>query len=677
MTISNQQKKSSLYLVTWLVLLSVTLVFSGYGAFTYLSQQERLEDGIIGQTRESAERLAGTLAPYLEAYQVNEYDKLVSHEVRTHNHTALSAIVVEDYKMGRILGQKAYISGWRRFSGGAISVEGENASEQTLMRDGVFYRTERPITGPTGEVLGLVHVYANDADLRKRSSDLLMQIVVTMLVMLLVLSLVLILLLRHLFIRPLKALAEAVAEQDSSGLPKLVEAISPYREISVLTDAIRQMLETISSTQLQLQQEHRNLENIVEGTRAGTWMWNVQTGETHFNERWAGILGYQLSELEPVSIETWVAMVHPADLAESEKQLQRHFSGEVDFYECEARMRHKDGHWIWVIDRGRVATWTPDGKPLEMFGTHLEITEAKEKTEQLELAASVYRQAHEGIMVLNDKGLILDVNEAFTRITGYTKEEAVGLPPTLMNSGDQDAEFYREIWKELKQQGYWSGEVWNKRKNGERYPELLSVSQVSTGQLTTHYVALFSDITDIKAYEEQLKHIAHYDMLTGLPNRVLLFDRLGRALEHTRREKRDLAVFFIDLDGFKEVNDEHGHDAGDFLLVEIAKRLGSVMRSEDTLARLGGDEFVAVLPGVRDKAQLTPILERMLQEMNRPVVMKEGTQLKVSASIGVSLFAGQYEISVNQLVSQADQAMYQAKLQGKNSFCFSEGIDAA
>lgn len=547
------QKKSSLYLITLLVVISAGLVFSGYGAYTYHWQQEQLEHEIIGQTEESAVRLAGTLANYIESYQVNEYDKLVAHEIRTHNHSALSAIVVDDYKMGEITGQKVYTSGWERTADGVVSIEAEAASANKLIRHNSYF-AELNISGSSGDALGQVRVYASDRELKKRSLALLMQIVGSMLVLLLVLSLVLILLLKHLFIRPLRTLAEAVDQQDGSSIPQLVEPVSPYREISQLTDAMGQMLRTISQTQQELQREHEYLENIVEGTRAGTWSWNIQTGETVYNERWAEMVGYTLGELEPVSIETWQSLSHPDDLERSAQLLEKHFSGEDDFYECEVRMRHKDGHWIWVQDRGRVASWQADGQPLEMYGTHLEITEVKE-------------------------------------------------------------------------------------------------------------------------YQEQLQRIAHYDMLTGLPNRVLLFDRLGLALEHTRKERRDLAVFFIDLDGFKEVNDEHGHDAGDFLLVEIANRLASVLRAEDTLARLGGDEFVAVLPGIRGRDQLEPILNRMLQEMNRPVVMPEGTELKVTASIGVSLFAGERDLGVNQLVTLADQAMYQAKMQGKNSFCFSNSLD--
>lgn len=545
---SVSKKKSALYLITLLVVVSTGLVFSGYGAYTYHWQKEQLEREIIGQTEESAARLSGTLASYIESYQVNDYDKHVAHEIRTHNHSALSAIVVDDYKMGEITGQKVYTSGWQRTPEGVVSIEDEAASSSRLQGRNV-YLAELEITSSAGEPLGRVRVYADDRALRNRSQALLVQIVVSMLALLLVLTLVLVLLLKQLFIRPLRALAETVDQQGHKGIPKLVGPVSPFREMSQLTDAMEQMLQTISRTQQELQQEHEYLENIVEGTRAGTWSWNIQTGATVFNERWAGMIGYTLAELEPVSIDTWLSLIHPDDLSRSEVLLKKHFSGENDYYECEVRMRHKQGHWIWVQDRGRVASWQPDGQPLEMYGTHL-------------------------------------------------------------------------------------------------------------------------DITEIKEYQDQLRQIAHYDMLTGLPNRVLLFDRLGYALEKMRQEHRDLAVFFIDLDGFKEVNDNHGHDAGDFLLKEIARRLSSVMRVEDTLARLGGDEFVAVLPGIRGRDQLEPILNRMLQEMNRVVVMIDGTELKVTASIGVGLYAGEQDVSVNQLVTQADQAMYQAKMQGKNSYCF-------
>lgn len=551
---SAHQKKSSLHLITLLVIMSAALVFSGYGVFTYHWQQERLEREIIGQMQESALRLSGTLVHYIESYQVNEYDKLVEHEIQTRNHSALSAIAVDDFKMGEITGQGVYTSGWKRTPEGILAFDGVVSSESPIS-PGYLYTSEVDITGPEGDLIGRVRVYASDKELKSRSFGLLVQIAVSMLVLSLVLSLVLILLLKHLFIRPLKALAEAVDSGEGASVPQLLEPVSPYREISQLTDAMSQMLRTIGQTQLELQREHEYLENIVEGTRAGTWSWNIQTGKTVFNERWAEMLGYTLKELEPVSIETWLSFVHPEDLPHSEKLLKQHFSGELEYYECEVRMRHRDGHWIWVQDRGRVASWQ-NGQPLEMYGTHLEITEIKE-------------------------------------------------------------------------------------------------------------------------YQEQLRHIAHYDMLTGLPNRLLLFDRLGFALEHTRQERRDLAVFFIDLDGFKEVNDEHGHDAGDFLLIEIASRLTNVLRAEDTLARLGGDEFVAVLPGIRGRDQLEPILKRMLVEMNRPVIMDDNTALKVTASIGISLFDGSRDLGVNQLVTQADQAMYQAKMQGKNSYCFADSSDAA
>lgn len=680
------RKPSSLFLITCLVVLSAALVFSLYGAVTYNSQHEQLTQSIIAETEESAERLAVTLAGYIAAYRVNDYDRLVAHEVRTRHHAALSAIVVQDERMAEVLGRDYYFSGWERVRPEETLADGQPLADdavRSLQVDSLadipaarqsFYQAVRPVVGADGDILGQVYVFAHDASLRQRSDALLLQIALSMLALLLVLSLVLILLLRHLFVRPLTRLAQTVAHMDGQSFPARLNPVSPYREISLLTDSISQMLQTIRLTQLELQREHRNLDNIVRGTRAGTWRWNIPSGEVEFNARWAQMLGYTLEELKPHTIDTWLSRVHPADRKNAEQLLEQHFSGKSDFYAVDLRMQHKAGHWIWVQDRGQVARWNKAGEPVEMFGTHMDITDTRRKTEQLELAASVYRNAHEGIMVLSDQGEILDVNNAFTRITGYSQEEAVGQTTHLLRADQQGDEFYRELWHTLRHQGFWSGEVWRRRKNGEIYPELLSISQVSSDQDVPHYVALFSDISAIKAYEDQLKKVAHFDVLTGLPNRAQLFERLGQQISLQQRRRQELALCFIDLDGFKAVNDSFGHDAGDLLLVTIARRLSAVLRAEDILARLGGDEFVAVLPGIRNRSDLQPVLERMLDEVNLPVITPEGETLQVSASIGISLMHAEHEYGEARLLKLADDAMYQAKQQGKNKFCFSQDL---
>ena len=550
--------------------------------------------------------------------------------------------------------------------------------------------------------------------------------------------------------------------------------------------------------EISLADERRRLEHVIEGTGVGTWEWNVQTGETRFNEHWAEIIGYRLNQLVPVSIDTWVRHTHPDDLGRSEAILKRHFAGEVEYYECEARMRHRDGHWVWVLDRGRVFEWTDGGDPLWMYGTHLDITERKLTEQRLResedrlrmagrssydllyewhvdtgrlewfsdidvelgfepgkignkrqawlalihpddlekmhdsverqrqsvdpvdhqyrirradgsyrlwrdkavpvlddadrpskwvgvctditelhtaeerqrLAAAVFNHAHEGILVTDSNARIIDVNHAFTGITGYTREEALGRNPSFLGSGRQDVGFYRVMWQTLTERGHWSGEIWNRRKDGRVYAEHLSITAICDAQgRVERYVALFSDITTLKEQQSKLERIAYYDALTDLPNRVMLGDRLQQAMRHAERTGTTLAVVYLDLDGFKAINDAHGHAVGDAVLVELAARLADSLRDDDTLARLGGDEFVAILADLDEHGDCAGLLPRMLEAAARPLNVGR-LQFNVSGSLGVALYPQAEALDADQLLRQADHAMYQAKLAGKNRYVF-------
>ncbi|MEH8136735.1 diguanylate cyclase domain-containing protein, partial [Aeromonas veronii] len=290
--------------------------------------------------------------------------------------------------------------------------------------------------------------------------------------------------------------------------------------------------------------ERSRLSAILEGTRVGTWEWNVQSGETVFNEEWARIVGYKLQELEPISIVTWAKLTHPGDLQKSEQLLKQYFAGELPFYECEARMRHKDGHWIWVLDRGKVGKWDRDGKPLIMYGTHQDISRSRQ-------------------------------------------------------------------------------------------------------ELDTYH------------------HRAHHDVLTGLPNRVLLGDRIQQALALAERENAHLAVLFMDLDGFKSVNDTHGHGAGDVVLKTVARRLLRCIRASDTLARVGGDEYVALLQHVSDEQEALKKASLFISEVRRPIPLPAGGEARISISVGIALYP-QHGTTIEVLSEHADQAMYQVKKGSKN-----------
>lgn len=292
----------------------------------------------------------------------------------------------------------------------------------------------------------------------------------------------------------------------------------------------------------------------------------------------------------------------------------------------------------------------------------------REQARRLELAASVFASAREGIIITDRKGDIADVNQAFTKITGWTRDEIVGKNPRVLKSGRQGADFYQAMWSALTQQGHWEGEVWNRDKAGKEYAEMLAISAVrDTDGEVSHYVALISDITSQKESEQRLRRLAHFDALTGLPNRTLLADRLEQALGRARRTGKPVAVALIDLDGFKEVNDRHGHEAGDALLVTIARRMKACMRTHDTIARMGGDEFIAVIGELDDHDEIRRPMARLLAALSEPVELESGT-VQVAGSIGVSFYPQAGPIEPEQLIRQADQAMYTVKQAGKNGY---------
>jgi diguanylate cyclase (GGDEF)-like protein/PAS domain S-box-containing protein len=342
----------------------------------------------------------------------------------------------------------------------------------------------------------------------------------------------------------------------------------------------------------------------------------------------------------------------------------------------EDRFERANGSVQWL--RWEVRPWrTGDGAIGGIIIFSEDITQRKQAEERLRVAASVFTHSREGILITDIDGNILDVNDTFTRITGYGREEVLGCNPRLLSSGLHGREFYAEMWRTIKETGQWSGEIWNRHKNGEIYAEMLTIDALFNEMGDTwQYVALFSDISVLKEHERKLEHVAHYDILTGLPNRALLADRLHQAMAQSRRRDQPLAVAFIDLDGFKAVNDLHGHEVGDQLLTALACRMKQALRNGDTLARLGGDEFVAVLLDMGEIDLRAHVLNRLLEAVREPTVLGD-LVLQVSASLGVTFYPQARDVDADLLLRQADHAMYQAKLAGRNCFhVFDAGNDS-
>lgn len=285
------------------------------------------------------------------------------------------------------------------------------------------------------------------------------------------------------------------------------------------------------------------------------------------------------------------------------------------------------------------------------------------------LMGRVFENAGEGVMITAVDGTIVSVNQSFCQYTGYAAEEVLGRQPNILHSGRQGDAFYRHMWQSLQQEGQWEGEIWNRRKDGKNYLEWLSISAIRNGEGNpTHYVAVFSDITSEKENEKRLYQLAHYDQLTELPNRMLFLDRLKQGLSRARRNNRRVAVMFLDLDGFKPVNDRFGHQVGDELLRQIAKRLSDTLRASDTVSRFGGDEFTVAIPDLGHNDDIAHVAQKITEAVAQPCTI-DGKEVAVTTSIGISLYPDDGD-NGDMLISCADLAMYEAKKVGKNNYRF-------
>ncbi|MDD1615610.1 MAG: PAS/PAC sensor-containing diguanylate cyclase/phosphodiesterase [Methylococcaceae bacterium NSP1-2] len=329
----------------------------------------------------------------------------------------------------------------------------------------------------------------------------------------------------------------------------------------------------------------------------------------------------------------------------------------------------------WAELRAAPIQW--QGKQAYVIGVR-DITDSKLKDDRLRQAAAVFDNIRDGVMMVDDKLRITHINTAFTEITGYTEEEVIGKPSSLLRSGRHDTEFYTQMWHSIATTGHWQGEIWNRRKNSEVYPELLSISVVTDKSgIITHYVGVFADISKLKASELQLDFLAHHDPLTRLPNRLLLLSRLEHAIKIAQREEKTLALLMLDLDRFKEVNDSFGHLAGDELLQQVAQRLTSRLRSIDTVCRLGGDEFTILLEEITHLDDAALVATDLINALCEPWQLSKDTEVRIGVSIGISLYPD-HGNKPEQLLQQADTALYHAKAEGRGCFkYFSENISHA
>ncbi|WLI90610.1 EAL domain-containing protein [Massilia sp. R2A-15] len=382
------------------------------------------------------------------------------------------------------------------------------------------------------------------------------------------------------------------------------------------------------------------------------------------NRRCEELFGYTNGQLTGGS----TAMVFPSDEAFADAgQAQYAVLADGKYVTEERQYRRRDGSMFWCLVSGyALDPLRPHEGSIWVFA---DVTERKLAEEKLRLSATVLEHIADGVMVIDGAGHIVAINPAFTQITGYTESEALGQDSSLTRSGRHEVSYYKRLWEELIEHGFWRGEIWNMRKNGEEYLEWLTVSAVRDNQgVTTHYVAVFSDITKVKESQDKLDHLAHHDPLTALPNRLLFHDRLQHALLRAGRDEEQLAILFIDLDRFKNVNDTLGHHVGDELLQQVARALTEQLREGDTLARLGGDEFIVLLENVESQASAGHVAEKLVAMFEQPFMVSD-YELFVTGSVGISVYPND-ATDLNMLIRNADVAMYQAKARGRNGYQF-------
>jgi len=409
----------------------------------------------------------------------------------------------------------------------------------------------------------------------------------------------------------------------------------------------------------QLKETEERYRLLVEESLNGIYI--IQDGCWVFvNSKFADIFGYNTEELLGLPVES---LVHKDDQGLVLSNLQRRIRGEVKGLQYKFRGIKKDGTIITVEvlgNRFHAAEKTA------IFGTLVDITESNKASDKLRMATKVFENTIEGIVVTDGNATIEWVNPAFTTITGYSPDEAIGKNPRLLRSEKHDKEFYTEMWDSLINIGQWQGEIWNRRKNGETYPEWLTISAIrdEEGKIV-QYVSVFNDISERIKREEHIKYQAYHDALTKLPNRYLLYDRLKMTISHANRNEEKLAVMLLDLDRFKRINDTMGHPAGDLLLQEVAMRLKESLREGDTVSRLGGDEFCIVLEDIKHVENVLKVSQKIFRAFSKPFLLRDH-ELYVTTSIGVSIYPNDGS-DVETLIKNADTAMYEAKAQGRNN----------
>lgn len=451
----------------------------------------------------------------------------------------------------------------------------------------------------------------------------------------------------------------------SRGMQMLYAALIVLIAFALLLGWRAKRLEELHHQQ-QLRLREDRLRLALWGSGDEFWDWDLQAGMM-FRLGADGLPGGHREE--SIAIDDWRNFaVHPDDLDRVEHALAEHVAGNSDHFEAEHRLLNARGDWVWVISRGKIVERDAIGKPLRICGTARDISALRAADRDRRIAAEVIRSMTEAVTVNDLNFRFVSVNTAFTRMTGYAEEEVIGRDASMLNCRQHAPEIYNQVRQSLADSGHWRGELWQRRKDGEEFLCWVELNEVrdASGE-RTHLVGVLTDITDRKRVEQELRYLANYDTLTGLPNRTLLGERLGHAIIEARRGNHKVGVLFLDLDRFKHVNDSMGHAAGDRMLKAAGARLRQYVRERDTVARLGGDEFTVVLEDIIDVRDAEDMAQRLLEAFAMPLGLGGAQDVVISPSIGIAMYPDHAQVPTD-LLKYADTAMYQAKDRGRNTY---------
>ena len=437
--------------------------------------------------------------------------------------------------------------------------------------------------------------------------------------------------------------------------------------IGLLSYQRLQQLKLKAASQKEIAENERRLKFALWGCGEELWDWNIETGKISRSNRLPNIKLPETMSVDQVFQN--VQDIHPKDLSRSSLALSDYLKGHSDSYEVVYRVKDKHEKWLWLLDRGKIVETDKSGAPTRMAGMLKDISKIKSTEEQLKLIATAFENTFEGIWIADKNYRIKAINRAFSLITGFSSAEVLGKKLKLCKTKKNVDGLEDYLKQEVKKNHQWQGEIWEERKDGTLYPAELNINSIQDeDNSTTHFVGVFSDITQRKKDEDELRELANFDALTGLPNRNLFCDRVNHSIERVHRNKKRLSLFFIDIDQFKKINDSLGHPVGDQLLFLVGERISDVLKKEDTLSRFGGDEFCILIEEISSTSIAAKIAKRIIEKFTYQFVV-EGIAMTVTPSIGIVVYPDD-GVDTNTLIKNADTAMYQAKNNGRNRYEF-------